>query len=249
MTLRALLFDLDGTLLPFDHDTFMKGYFKALVPHVAHLVDQEKFVHQIMHSTSDMVQNEDPNLVNMDAFKQSFFSTTGIQESDIWPRFDSFYQDTFGELHHLTRPSTISREICRTAHDKGYQLVLATNPVFPEIAVHHRMRWAGITDIPWTLVTTMEHMHYCKPNPKYYLEILERINLSPFECVMFGNDVQEDGVAGKLGMQTYLVNDCKLDRGVGHMEFTHEGSLEDTLRFVEQLPVVESTGATTGGRQ
>lgn len=240
MTLRALLFDLDGTLLPLNLDDFMKGYFKALLPHIAHLVDREKIVHQILHSTNAMIQNEDPDTLNVDAFKQSFFSTTGLRESDIWPQFDAFYQQTFGELHHLTKPSPISREICRTAHQKGYRLALATNPVFPQTAVQHRMHWAGIDDIPWDLVTTMEHMHYCKPNPKYYLEILDKLDLSPFECMMFGNDVQEDGVAGKLGVQTFLVNDYTIDRGLGHMEFTHQGSLADALAFVQQLPKVDA---------
>lgn len=238
MTLKALLFDLDGTLLPFDFDEFMHGYFHALVPHVASVVDPTKIGKQILKSTEDMARNEDPKSTNLDVFKRSFFAETGIKESDIWPLFDSFYEEVFGTLQHLTRPTIISREICRTAHDKGYQLVLATNPVFPRIAVEHRMEWAGIRDIPFDLVTTMEDMHFCKPNPKYFVEILDRLNLSPFECMMFGNDVQEDGVAGKLGIQTYLVTDCKIDRGVGHVDFTHEGTLDDVLRFVQELPRV-----------
>jgi FMN phosphatase YigB (HAD superfamily) len=238
MTLRALLFDLDGTLLPLELDPFMKGYFQALVPHVAHVVDPTKITEQILRATEDMVQNEDPEVTNLEAFRTSFFAHTGLDESQVWPVFDSFYETAFANLRHLTKPTGISREICRTAHDKGYKLVLATNPIFPRVAVEHRMRWAGIDDIPFELVTTMEDMHFCKPNPKYYVEIMDILNLSPFECMMFGNDVQEDGVAGKLGMQTFLVNDDVIDRGVGHMEFTYEGSLEDALRFVERLPSI-----------
>jgi FMN phosphatase YigB (HAD superfamily) len=239
MTLRALLFDLDGTLLPFNHDEFMKGYFRALIPHVASVVDTNRIAQQILKSTEDMVRNEDPDMTNEEAFKLSFFAETGLTEEQIWPLFDSFYKDVFGTLQHLTKPTRISREICRTAHDKGYRLVLATNPVFPRTAIEHRMRWAGIEDIPFDLVTTMEDMHFCKPNPKYYIEILDKLDLAPFECMMFGNDVQEDGVAGKLGMQTFLVNDFVIDRGLGHLEFTYEGSLEDVLRFVEKLPALK----------
>ncbi len=238
MTLRALLFDLDGTLLPLELTPFTKGYFQALVSHAAHVVDPTKITEQILRATEDMVRNEDPEMTNLEVFRTSFFAHTGLDESKVWPVFDSFYETAFATLQHLTKPTSISREICRTAHDKGYKLVLATNPIFPRVAVEHRMRWAAIDDIPFELVTTMEDMHFCKPNPKYYVEIMDILNLSPFECMMFGNDVQEDGVAGKLGMQTFLVNDDVIDRGVGHMEFTYEGSLQDALRFVQQLPSI-----------
>ncbi|KPV45476.1 HAD family hydrolase [Alicyclobacillus ferrooxydans] len=237
--LKTLLFDLDGTLLPFDQNRFMHGYFHALVPEIAHLVNTKEIAAQILTATQAMVENEDPQLPNIDAFKHAFFGTVDVAESDIWPIFDEFYHTKFGDLQSLTEPSPISREICRSALSKGYELVLATNPIFPDDAVRHRMAWAGIDDVPFKLVTTMEHMHFCKPSPKYYLEILDRIGRSPEECMMIGNDVQEDGVAGKLGMQTFLVKDFVIDRGVGHIEFTHEGSLKDVLSFIESLAVLE----------
>ncbi|MCL6516776.1 MAG: HAD family hydrolase [Alicyclobacillus sp.] len=235
--MRALLFDLDGTLLPFDHERFMKGYFQKLVPAVAEVVDPQRIVGQIWRATEAMIANEDPDLTNEAAFRRAFFADTNYPEDVVWDRFNAFYESGFPELEALTEPTPISREICRIALDKGYQVVLATNPIFPDAAVRHRMRWAGIDDIPFTLVTTMEHMHYCKPSPKYYMEILERLDLAPYECIMIGNDVQEDGVAGKLGMETFLVTDCLIDRGVGHVEFTHRGTLQDVLRFVQELPV------------
>lgn len=234
--LNTLLFDLDGTLLPLDLDVFMKGYFHALLPTVAHLLEVEKAPVQILGATETMIQNEDPNLTNEDAFKAAFFSQVEVRESDIWPVFESFYREAFADLRNLSQPSPISREICRTALDKGYQIVLATNPIFPETAIRHRMDWAGIGDLPFALVTTMEDFHFCKPSPKYFVEILDRLGVTPFECMMFGNDVQEDGVSGKLGMETYLVTDYLIDRGVGHLEFSHRGSLTDALAFVEALP-------------
>lgn len=234
--LSTLLFDLDGTLLPFDHEQFMKAYFGQLLPRIAQFMEPKQATAEIWAATKAMVENEDPAQTNLDVFKQAFFGSTGISEADIWPVFDDFYATAFNDLESVTQPSTISREICQTAFDKGYQLVLATNPIFPYEAVRHRMRWAGIDDIPFALVTTMESMHYCKPNPKYYVEILDHAGAAPAETMMFGNDVQEDGVAGMLGMQTFLVNDFVIDRGLGHVDFTYTGSLADALAFVQSLP-------------
>ena len=45
MQLDAILFDLDGTLLPMDQDTFTKGYFQELARALAFLdMEPEKLV-------------------------------------------------------------------------------------------------------------------------------------------------------------------------------------------------------------
>ncbi len=100
---------------------------------------------------------------------------------------------------------------------QGWKIVLATNPVFPEVAIRERMRWCGIVDFEWLFVTTLEDMHFCKPHIQYYQEIVDYLGLDPERCVMIGNDVQEDMVAGKLGMKTVLVEDYCIDRNTGNV--------------------------------
>lgn len=236
ISLDTLLFDLDGTLLPLNIEMFMDRYFQALVPKVESVVKRDVFIKQLWAATQQLVQNEDASRTNIEKFKHLFLTATQLNEEEIWPIFDAFYQQDFDNLRDTTRPSAISREICRIALDKGYQVVIATNPIFPAEAIYRRIEWAGLKDLPFTLVTTMENMHFCKPNPKYFLEILDRVGCAEDTCMMFGNDVQEDGVAGKLGIKTYLVTGCVIDRGLGHVEFAQEGSLHNVLEFVTDLP-------------
>ena len=56
----------------------------------------------------------------------------------------------------------------------------------------NRIRWAGIDAEDFEVITTYETYHYCKPNPKYFQEVMEEFGLNPKECLMVGNDVQED---------------------------------------------------------
>ncbi|MFC4769290.1 HAD family hydrolase [Effusibacillus consociatus] len=234
--LNTLLFDLDGTLLPMDNDEFTRGYFKHLVPHVVHLLDQEKFIAQLWASTEEMVRNDDASKTNEEVFKEDFLSKISIREEDIWPVLLDFYQKEFGALSHLASPTPLSRQVVQTAIEKGYSVVLATNPLFPRSAIEARMKWAGVDDLPFDLVTTLEEMHFCKPNPNYYREILQKIGKMPEECMMIGNDGYEDMVAGKLGMQTYLVTDCLIDRNLLSDFVDHQGTMEKLLEFVKKLP-------------
>ena len=82
---------------------------------------------------------------------------------------------------------------------RGFEVVIATNPVFPQKAIFERLRWGGFANKKFNLITSYENMHFCKPKPQYYAEILSKLGRTPAECWMIGNDVEEDLVAAQLG--------------------------------------------------
>ncbi|MFW6306827.1 MAG: HAD family hydrolase, partial [Bacillota bacterium] len=111
------------------------------------------------------------------------------------------------------------------------QLVLATNPVFPRRAIEERISWMGIEPDDFSLITTYENMHYCKPALDYYDEIIKKINLNPGECIMVGNDMQEDMVAGELGIKTFLITDYLINRTEEDLDCDWKGSFEDLINY------------------
>jgi len=109
------------------------------------------------------------------------------------------------------------------------------HPLFPKEAIYHRIKWAGLEPDDFELVTTYEGMHYCKPHLEYYEEILELIDKEPNDVMMVGNNVDEDIVASKLGIKTYLIEDYKIDSGNNDLTPDYKGSLEDFYQFVKEL--------------
>jgi HAD superfamily hydrolase (TIGR01549 family) len=205
--IRAVLFDLDDTLLENNMDRFMKEYFGLLTPHMAHLVPPEKFISALLHATYAMIKNNDPAITNRQVFIDDFFPRVGWTEEKMMPLFDDFYAVQFDKLRSLTRPNPSARVAIQTAFDTGCDVVIATNPIFPETAIRQRMEWAGISDFPFKLITSYEVMHFAKPNSRYYSEILERIGRNPDECIMVGDDWGNDIVpATKASLQVFWVN-------------------------------------------
>lgn len=86
-----------------------------------------------------------------------------------------------------------------------------------------------------SLITTYENMHNCKPSPRYYLEIAEKIGREPEECVMVGNDAEADIVpAAAAGMSTfYLVCDGE-DSSAAVADY--RGTLEDFRALMRSWP-------------
>ncbi|MDK2824530.1 MAG: hypothetical protein PWQ67_282 [Clostridia bacterium] len=235
--LKAILFDLDGTLLPLDLEIFVHRYFEILGPFFAHKVEPKIFLKELMAATEAMINNPG-NFTNEEVFMENFLPAIKQNKEEIFPLFEDFYLTEFPKLKKYAGHSPLAAQIVGQAVDKGYKIVLATNPIFPKMATEHRMDWAGINKLPWDLVTTYENSRYSKPNPAYFREVCSKLAIIPGECLMVGNDVQEDLIAGTLGMKTFLVTDCLIDRGNPVYTPDYQGSLENLYEFICNLPEI-----------
>lgn len=211
--INTILFDLDGTLLPMDYDTFTKGYFKGLVGKLAPLgYDPKTLVDCVWSGTAAMVKN-DGTCPNMDRFWQTFAALN----PEIWDPAhmaltDSFYTNEFHAAKQFTGENPLAKPLIDALKAEGFHVVLATNPLFPKVGIESRLGWIGLTCADFDLVTTYENMHFCKPNPKYYDEILGMIGEQPENCLMVGNNTDEDcAAATAAGLKTILVTDCLIN--------------------------------------
>ena len=205
----AILFDLDNTLLSNDMDHFIPAYFELISAYAAAVYDPQRFVRDLIAASEVMATNTDPAVSNEQAFWGTFAQLTGREPAEAIPFFARFYETEFGELRRLTAPRPEARVVVEWALDRGYAVVVATNPMFPRIAVEKRLAWAGlgVDAFDYALVTTYENMHATKPHPAYYREILARVGCPPADAVMVGDDWELDiQPAAAVGMRTYWVD-------------------------------------------
>jgi FMN phosphatase YigB (HAD superfamily) len=205
--LKAVLFDLDGTLLDIDIDAFLELYFHALAPVVVEVIggDPRSAIGAVMAATRAMVDSH-PGRTNAEVFASAFAETTGIDIGpEGWARFDRFYAEVFPALRGGIGPVRGASEVVDTARRLGMTTVVATNPIFPGAAIRERMRWAELDEAAFELVTTYEVMEAAKPDLAYYRSIAERISCDPTECLMVGDDPVLDMVAADIGMSTFYV--------------------------------------------
>ena len=235
MSIKAVLFDLDGTLLPMDQDTFIKAYFGGLCKRMAPLgYDPAALVDAIWRGTAAMVKNVGEN-TNERVFWDAFSAVLGERIRDDAGELDAFYRENFPSVQPSCGYDPRAKAVIEAVHAKGYRAVLATNPIFPAAATECRIGWAGLSASDFALYTTYENSHYCKPNTAYYEEILERLALSSEECVMVGNDVGEDMIAQTLGMRVFLLTDCLINKQGADISVYPHGGFDELLTFIEEL--------------
>lgn len=211
MKYKAILFDMDGTLVPMDVNVFTNGYFKGLTKKLApHGVPADLLVKGVWAGTKAMVANDGAKL-NEDVFWEVFEKLIGKGKEEMNEDCLSFYGNEFNEAICFTSPNPLAKEAVGLARQKAEKVVLATNPFFPMVGQCTRMGWVGLKQEDFDLVTAYETDRYCKPNPKYYLSVCERIGVKPEECLMIGNDETEDMYsASSIGMDTYLVTEWSI---------------------------------------
>ena len=232
MAITTVLFDLDGTLLPMDQELFLKAYLGGLCKKLAPLgYDPKAVTDGIWKGTGAMVGNDGAQ-TNEAVFWQVFCSLLGEDTRKDEPVFEDFYRNEFQKVAEVCGKNPAAKELIEGLKAKGLRLVLATNPLFPAIATHSRVRWAGLEPEDFAYITTYENSSRCKPNPDYYREILDKLGLQTEECVMVGNDAQEDGAAAALGLPVFLLTDCLIDRS-GEVEKFPHGGIKQLLEWLE----------------
>lgn len=230
--ITTVLFDLDGTLLPMDQDVFLKAYLGGLAEKMApHGYDPRRLVPAIWAGTEAMVKN-DGSVRNDTAFWNTFSAFLGRDAQADEAIFEDFYRKEFQLVKNVCGYDPLAAQAVRDIKAMGYQVVLATNPLFPAIATYSRARWAGLEPEDFDLITTYENACRCKPNLDYYRDILDTLGLKAEECLMVGNDVGEDMIAQGLGMKVFLLTDCIINKDNRDISRYPQGSFPELLAYI-----------------
>lgn len=195
-------------------------------------IEADKIIQGVIAGVKAMVKNN-REMSNEDIFWVAFTQVTQIQKEEIENEFEDFYKNEFPKFDDGIQNKNMI-EAVRILKEKGYRLLLATNPMFPKMATEERIRWAGLNRSDFDVVTTYENASACKPNVAYFQELIEKYNLNIKDCIMVGNDAQEDGVIQKLGIPLYLVNDYLINREE-EIHCTWCSDSKTFLAFVQEL--------------
>ncbi len=231
--INTILMDLDGTLIRLTEREFSKAYFNRLCAKLCPLgYTPEAVTSGVLGGLKAMKQN-DGSKTNSDAFWEVFEAALGSEVRALSETLESFYRTEFDGIREVLLGDNCAKELVETLKGKGYTLVLATNPLFPAQAQYTRLAWAGLTPDDFAHVTHYDNSHFCKPNPRYYEEILHIIGKTPEECLMIGNNALEDMAAKAAGLKVYLVTDHLENAKNLPIDGYEQGTLEELLTAVK----------------
>ena len=232
--IKTVMFDLDGTLLPFVQDEFIKYYFGGLCKKLApYGYDPDGVVKNVWKGTGAMIKN-DGLRPNSEAFWETFRAAFP-DKTDAKEFCDEFYTGEFDAVKACLKDVPDHKPMIERLKSAGAELVLDTNPIFPECAVATRLTWVGLSLSDFAFVTHYDNSTFCKPNPKYFEELLKKLGRQPADCIMIGNSVGEDILPAKsLGIESFLVTEfTENPENVDISEF-NRGTIEEAEKFAAE---------------
>ncbi len=243
--LRAVLFDLDNTLIHYSEREFFERYVPGISAMFTDIMPGNVFINKLLQGTQSLLRNNGEKS-NAERFLETFCADHEELRDEIWARFTRFYDTEYDQLRSMVTVSPEVRDVFLRLTEKKVKLVIASNPIWPLTAQMARLSWAGIGDLRFDLITHIENTSYCKPRLEYYQEICRTIDEGPEACLMVGNDEVNDMVVAHIGMKTYLVTDAgeadtELSRSAHANAPTEipepdfEGSLSAVVDLIEEL--------------
>ncbi len=210
--IKTILFDLDGTLLPMNEELFEKSYFTLLCRKVAPLGYEPKKLLQSILKCTEAVKRNDGKDTNEAVFWKGFTEIYGDKVLEDKDKFNEFYSNEFNLARNSCGYEEKAGKTIRALKRSGYTLILATNPIFPKAGTYSRVKWAGLAVEDFSYITTYENSSFCKPNLDYYRQIVGKFQLDVNECLIIGNDAEEDMIATELGLKGFLLTDNLINR-------------------------------------
>lgn len=235
MTLRLLL-DLDDTLLDSNIEAFIPVYFQKLTGYLAGQLPAEQLLTELIRGTRTMYASADPLRTLEQVFGQVFYPPLGVTQESLSAKIDDFYDNVFPELQPLTSPRPDAIKFVEWAFSRGFDLSVATDPLFPRKAILHRLRWAEMApeQTPFSLISDFETFHFAKISGSFYPEFLLRLGWNAEPVLMVGDSLERDIFpAQRAGLPVFWLREAGQE--TPEAESIPQGTFEDLRRWLETV--------------
>ena len=236
--IRAVLFDLDDTLLSLNLTAFIARYVAGASRLLAQAGRRSALSLGVPFARSFLAlerAGRTDDLTNRELFDRTFFEASGIPLADpaVADLMDCYEREVvpgFAGGVVAARPQRGNREAVDCVRRLGLTCALATNPTFTLECDRARMRWAGLREEDFAAISTLENSRRCKPCARYYEDFAAGLGLGLDECLMVGNDASRDlARPAGCGLRTAYVGHGRPRGAVWH------GSLSELAADLPEL--------------
>ncbi|MBI5669763.1 MAG: HAD hydrolase-like protein [Chloroflexi bacterium] len=206
--IKAVLLDLDNTLLRNDDRVFAAAYLRLVGEYLGQRWGHGDLSRVFLTAIRALAGTRDLQQTNTDLLLSTMCRETGISVWEIRTALEDFHREVYPSLGEQVRPIPQAAALVDELRRRQYAVAITTNPIYPAAAIQQRLTWAGLPDdfSVYALVTHADTMRLTKADPAFYAEVVARIGVEPDEAVMVGDSLKNDiQPAQQVGLSTYHI--------------------------------------------
>jgi HAD superfamily hydrolase (TIGR01549 family) len=219
--IKAVLLDLDNTLLHNPDRQFALEFMQAIDSHFKQTTNINNVSALFRKGIQALSSHRDMMLTNTQVMGKIISDATDTSTEHIQETLFSFYNTQYLNLERQTSPIAHTQQLIDQLLAQDIAVAIVTNPIYPQFAILERLEWAGLSSYinEFSFITHSDNMHFSKPHPAYYAEVIARIGLEFDEALMVGdseaNDIQP---ARRVGLHTFHITESNtLDKLSEHI--------------------------------
>lgn len=221
LRIKAVFIDLDGTLGYYEHgdlaEVVGKMYANWLSKEFG--VDYQQTLSVLLNAVKIVKTKPSLDKSVAQQILENLSWELRIPIEDLDNATDIFYKQKFVQIRENYKARKGAKEVIEYLFEKGYKVVIATDPIIKRFGVLKRLEWIGLLEYPYCFVTSAEVCRAAKPHQIYYLDLLEVCKVKPHEAVMIGDKLENDIIPAKrLGLYTiHLGREMKENKAADHV--------------------------------
>lgn len=232
---QAVFFDLDGTLVDVDMELFVAGYLRLLTERMRDRAEPAQAARVLHRAVAAMFANSDADKTLEQILYDVLQVELSMSAEEYQASLEQFCRQDLDALRPLVTGHPLSSRLVDISLERGWKVVLATNPIFPRVVVDARLDWGALDRNAFHHVTAYETSRFCKPNPAFFEELLEKMEVPAEACLMVGNDVLHDLSASQVGIRTCLLTPWRINRPGVTFKADWQGRHEELLALFDRF--------------
>ncbi len=231
MTVKAIIFDLDGVL--FDGvDLHFKAFNKALSN-----VDDKYTI----SSSDEHKFNGIPTRMKLKKLTEERGLPSECHQR-VWEQKQRFFLESISSLDEDTQKIRIMAELKKL----GYKIAVASNSI--AATVEDVLVRKGLNEYVDLYLSNDDVIHP-KPDPEIYVECVQRLGVTPLECIIVEDSFVGKTAANASGCHVFPVrnpDDVILERLLNYVKYINNGGNTKKLNIVIPMAGLGSRFANVG---
>ena len=226
--IKAVLLDMEDTLLQGVNCSVGESIQQSIESVSRSNPSTAEMASAYAAALNQLASHRDMMTCNAEVLSGSIAESLHMSHEETEDRLDLFFAFLNDTIRKYVFADPCSVPLVSALLEQNLAVALAVQPIYPETSILEWLDWTGLSPYKDDLefIACSRDLHFVKPDPAFYAEIVARIGVEPDETLLIGNFRSNVSATAKAaGLHTWQI--CKSAPLAAFFEHIHLDSWQE----------------------